>query len=134
MGKDIGKKYLILLNSPSKDEPYLYVKVTSQKKDKPAKVGCIPNLQLFFIPAGTAFFKKDMWIQLYEIYEFQANDVSISEDIEIVGSLPHTLIEAIVDCVFQSREDDILPLHKKLLRPTLQESLQKLAEKFSKKQ
>jgi len=31
----IGKKYLILLNTPGKNEPYLFVKTTSQKKDKP---------------------------------------------------------------------------------------------------
>jgi hypothetical protein len=35
-----GKKYLILLNTPGKKEPYLFVKTTSQKKDKPSTTGC----------------------------------------------------------------------------------------------
>jgi len=29
-----GKKYLILLNTPREKEPYLFVKTTSQKKEK----------------------------------------------------------------------------------------------------
>ena len=62
-----GKKYLILLNTPGKKEPYLFVKTTSQKKDKPSTTGCIKERSLFFIPAGRIFFPKDTWIQLYEL-------------------------------------------------------------------
>jgi hypothetical protein len=47
----IGKKYLILINTPSKNEPYLFLKITSQKKDKPTTSGCIKKHSLFFIPA-----------------------------------------------------------------------------------
>jgi len=62
----IGKKHLILLNSPDRKEPYFFVKATSQQKDKPAKLGCIKERSLFFIPAGNnTFFKKDTLIQLY---------------------------------------------------------------------
>ena len=62
-----GKKYLILLNTPGKKEPYLFVKTTSQKKDKPSTTGCIKERSLFIIPAGRIFFPKDTWIQLYEL-------------------------------------------------------------------
>jgi len=54
-----GKKYLILLNTAGKKEPYLFVKTTSQKKDKPSTIGCIKERSLFFIPAGKTFFPKD---------------------------------------------------------------------------
>lgn len=47
-----GKKYLVLLNTPSKTEPYIFVKTTSQQKDKPTMLGCIEERSLFFIPAG----------------------------------------------------------------------------------
>jgi hypothetical protein len=58
----LGVKLLILLNSPSKDEPYLCVKTTSQQKNKPSTPGCIQKESLFFIPAGSTFFQKDTWV------------------------------------------------------------------------
>jgi hypothetical protein len=57
-----GKKYLILLNTPRGKEPYLFVKSTSQKKEKPSTPNCIKDRSLYFIPAGKRFFKKDTWI------------------------------------------------------------------------
>ena len=127
----IGKKYLILLNSPGKKEPYLFVKTTSQQKDKPAKAGCIKERSLFFIPAGKAFFKKDTWVQLYELYEFAPHDIDTNKDITIEGSLNVKIIDDIVNCLFLSEEDDISGIHKGLLRPPLQDSLLKLKDKFN---
>jgi hypothetical protein len=74
-----GKKYLILLNTPTKNEPYLFVKTTSQKKNRPAKPGCIKERSLFFIPGGKAFFKRDTWVQLFEIYEFLPEDIDTNK-------------------------------------------------------
>jgi len=54
-----GKKYLVLLNTPTKKEPYIFVKTTSQQKNRPTKPGCIQEKSLFFIPAGKTFFKKN---------------------------------------------------------------------------
>jgi hypothetical protein len=129
----IGKKYLILLNSPSKDEPYLFVKTTSQQKNKPETLGCIKDRSLFFIPAGKMFFKKDTWVQLYEIYEFLPDDIDNNADITVEGSLDVKMIEKIVDCLFLAEEDNISTNRKNLLRPPLQSSLQKLKDKFNKK-
>ena len=42
-----GKKYLILLNTPKKNDPYLVVKTTSQRKNKPQTAGCIEDLSFF---------------------------------------------------------------------------------------
>lgn len=63
-----GKKYLVLLNTPSNNEPYIFVKTTSQQKNKPTSSGCIKKRSLFFIPGGKTFFPKNTWVQLYEIY------------------------------------------------------------------
>ena len=128
----IGKKYLILLNTPGKNEPYLFVKTTSQQKEKSTKAGCIKESSLFFIPAGKTFFKKDTWVQLYEIYEISPKDIDDKKEITIEGSLDVKMIDDIVSCLFLAEEDNISPIHKALLRPPLQDALQKLKDKFNK--
>lgn len=82
-----GIKYIILLNPPAKNKPYLFVKATSQKKDKPSAPGCIKDRSLFFIPGGKTFFPLDTWIQLYDIYELKPQDIDTDKKITIVGSL-----------------------------------------------
>ena len=127
-----GKKYLILLNTPGKDEPYLLVKTTSQKKGKPENPGCIKERSLFFIPAGKTFFKKDTWVQLYDIYEISPKDIDTTKDITVEGSLDAKMIDDIVNCLFDTEEDNISPIHKKLLRPPIEDALLKLKAKFDK--
>jgi hypothetical protein len=127
-----GKKYLILLNTPGKNEPYLFVKTTSQKKDKPSTAGCIKKRSLFFIPAGKTFFPKDTWVQLYDIYKFAPKVIDTNKDISVEGNLDAKMIDDIVNCLFDAEEDNIAPIQKKLLRPPLQDSLLKLKEKFNK--
>lgn len=130
----IGKKYIILLNSPAKKEPYLFVKATSQQKHKPARAGCIKERSLFFIPAGKTFFKKDTWVQLYELYEFTPDEIDNNKEMTVEGSLNVKMIDDIVNCLFLSEEDNIAGIHKELLRPPLQDSLLKLKDKFNKNQ
>ena len=129
----VGKKYIILLNSPGTNDPYLFVKTTSQKKDKPSEPGCIENRSLFFIPAKTTFFENDTWIQLHEIYSLTADVIEKDSDLKEEGSLDPKLIEKIVNCLFLSSKDDVSPEHRRLLRPPLEESLERLQAKFGKK-
>lgn len=129
----IGKKYLVLLNTASEKEPYLFVKATSQQKDRPATSGCIKERSLFFVPGGKTFFPKDTWIQLYELYPIFSKDINTNNDIGVVGSLDAKIIEALVNCLFESEEDNISPIYKKLLRPPLHDSFIKLKERFNKK-
>jgi len=126
-----GKKYLVLLNTPCKNEPYLFIKATSQKKNKPSTPGCIKDRSLYFIPAGKTFFKKDTWAQLYEIYAIHPHDIDNKKEISVEGGLDVKMIDDIVNCLFLAEEKNISPIHKKLLLPPLQESLLKLKEKFS---
>lgn len=127
----IGKKYIILLNSPAKKESYLFVKTTSQQKDKPAKAGCIKERSLFFIPAGKTFFKKDTWVQLYELYEFTPDEIDNNKEIIVEGSLNAKMIDDIVNCLFLSEKDNIAGIHKGLLRPPMQDSLLRLKDNFN---
>jgi hypothetical protein len=128
----IGKKYLILLNTPGENDPYLFVKTTSRKKNKPTTPGCIKKDSLFFIPAGKTFFPLDTWVQLFERYEFAPKEIDTNKDITIEGSLDVKVIDDIVNCLFETEEDNIIPTHKKLLRPPLHDSLLKLKQKFDK--
>ena len=104
-----GKKYLILLNTPGKDEPYLFVKTTSQKKSRSENPGCIRERSLFFIPAGKTFFRKDTWVQLYDIYEFSPKDIDTTKDITVEESLDAKMIDDIVNCLFETEADNISP-------------------------
>jgi len=152
----VGKKYIILLNSPANKDPYLFVKATSQQKHKPSRAGCIKERSLFFIPAGKTFFKKDTWVQLYELYEFTPDaagktffkkdtwvqlyelyeftpdEIDNNKEMTVEGSLNVKMIDDIVNCLFLSEEDNIAGIHKELLRPPLQDSLLKLKDKFNK--
>lgn len=110
----VGKKYLILLNTPSGNEPYLLVKTTSQKKDKPTHPGCIKKRSLFFIPADKTFFPKDTWIQLFEIYPIPPEDIESDKNISIAGNLDAKLIDDIVNCLFEAEQENIPLIYKKL--------------------
>lgn len=126
----VGKKYLILLNTPTQKESYLFVKTTSQKKDKPSKLGCIKERSLFFIPAGKTFFSLDTWVQLYELYEFTPKEIDSKKGITVEGSLDAKMIDDIVNCLFEAEEDNIAPFQKDLLRPPMQDYLLKLKQKY----
>ena len=127
-----GEKLILLLNTPGANEPYLFVKPTSQTTNKPYRSGCIEKQQLFFVPAKTTFFEKDTWIELYELYEILPVNIDNNPKIPHVGSLSEKLIADIVDCLLLCREDDISPAQKQLLQPPLQESIKKLKELFKK--
>ncbi len=126
----ISNKYLILLNSPKRSEPYLFVKTTSQQKDKSKKTGCLENDSLFFIPTGTTFFQKDTWIQLHEIYPIQPDHIHNNSKIEFIRELDPKIIDDIVKCLFLTQNNDIPKIYRHLLWPPIEEYKMKLAEKF----
>ncbi len=115
----IGKKYIILLNSPSSDEPYLIVKVTSKSDRKPRTIGGIIIRRLFFIPCDAKYcFNLDTWVQLHEIYEFDAAKMvksGINKEMMVHGKLAPVVVNQIVNCYIKSNGDDLLPKHRKLL-------------------
>lgn len=128
-----GIKYLILLNTPGKNEPYLFVKTTSQRKKKATKPGCMKKESLYFIPAGKTFFPLDTWVQLYELYPIPPKDIKTDKNISIVGTLDFKQTKDIIDCLFKAESENIAPVIQKLLRPPLHESLLKLKAKYDNK-
>jgi hypothetical protein len=115
----VGKKYIILLNSPQTDEPYLFVKVTSQQDGKPTTPGCIISRKLFFMPFdGKHCFKLNTWVQLHELYEFSPVGMvkfGMSKEMTVHGKITPIVVNQIVNCYIKSNGDDLLPKHRTLL-------------------
>jgi len=107
------------------------LKLHLNKKNRPTKPGCIQDKSLFFIPAGETFFKKNTWVQLYELYPIPPEDIDSIDEISLKGSLDVKIIDDIVNCLFLAEEENISPVFKNLLRPPIQNSLLKLQEKFN---
>ena len=129
----LGKKYLILLNLPRGNDPYLFVKATSQPKQRPRTAGCIKERSLFFISGGkTAIFPKDTWIQLHETYPIDCKAIHCDRDITMEGSLDSQTAKLIIDCLFAAEEDNLTQLVKDLLRSPVQSSLNNLESFFNK--
>jgi len=123
-------KFIILLNTPEKNDPCLFVPVTSKQWNKPKTEGCISLHRVFFLPAGTAFFRLDSWVELYPVYEIESIDSN--PNATIANQLKTAVIDEIVNCLLSCAGYDISGRHKKLLNPPLTASIQSLADKFKK--
>jgi len=114
---ELGEKLIIILNNPDPSkEPYLVCRTTSQEKNKPRKFGCNKELSLFYLPANHDFFEKDTWIQLYEIFPFNASsllDDHFKGELEVIGKLRELTIRQLINCVKKIK--DIAAAHKKLI-------------------
>lgn len=126
----IGNKLIILLNTPTKDEPYLFLKTTSKQKSKLSIPGCIKSHSLFFIEGGKVF-PLDTWVQLDEVYPMRCVDFERNKNIQIKGSLDANMIKAIIDCLFEAEGENLPHIIKNLLRPPFNDCLLKLKEKFN---
>jgi hypothetical protein len=116
---EIGKKYLIILNTPDikKPEPFLICKTTNQIKNKPKTPGCHAEKNLYCIEANSDFFPKRTWVQFFEIFEV-SHDEFIKQHFELglqvkVELKPET-INAIVNCI--KRSDDVSVYHLSILK------------------
>jgi len=114
---EIGKKLLVVLNDPDPaKEPYLLCRVTSQEKGKLRKFGCQEDPSFFFLPAGHDFFDKDTWVQLYEIFEVEADSLlkdHFEGHLEPRGALQEMTIRQLMNCIKKIK--DISGKHKKMI-------------------
>ncbi len=126
-------KFFILLNSPSKGEPFLFVKTTSQQKHRPVVPGCIETISTFFIPANKVFFDKNTWVLLHDIYPIEHKTIKGSPKVSLVGDLDASMIDAVLECLSKTQKNDIAPSHERLIWPNKLKSLDKLLEKYGRK-
>jgi len=116
---DNGKKFIILINNPQNLEPYLFIKTTTQQKNKPAVEGCHIKEEVFYIPSGKSFFLKNTWVQLHEIYAFTPTKLiadGINKALIRKSELTEQMISAIVNCLLKSNIEDIEPEYIELIK------------------
>ena len=116
---EIGRKYLIILNSPDikKIEPFLFCKTTSQSQNKPQTPGCHAEKNLYCIGAQFDFFPKKTWVQFFEMFEVNYDEFikqHFELGVEVKGELRTETISAIINCIKKS--DDVSAYHLSLLK------------------
>lgn len=116
-GGEVGKKLLIILNTPQDNDPYLCCKTTSQPKYGLEKEGCYNNKNVYVLNPIPRCFSLKTWVQFHDLYEFDSQSflqAHFRGDIDIKGNLPTQVINAIVNCVKKS--EDISKYHLMLLK------------------
>lgn len=131
----IGNKLLILLNTPTHDQAFLFVTTTSKKHDKPDTHGCYKHLSqgIFFIPfGGCSFFDRDTWLLLSQRYEIWPEDKHFKNDWRHIGQLNSKLMDNVLKCLFKYHSDDISLSHEEWIRPKIESLKNQLADHFNK--
>ena len=130
----VGQKLLVILNSLRKNQPFLSVKTTSQQDNKPKTPGCIDvgHRSLFYIPARKDFFVDDTWVQIYSFEAIDYDYVVSHPDIKEIGTLKLKTVDDIITCLYKTWGDNIAAWQKKVLQPSLSESVLKLKNRFTK--
>lgn len=126
-----GRKYIVLLNNSEGGGLSLVLKTTSQRKRRPITPGCIADWGLFFIPAQSAHFPKDTWVQLFPVFPIQ--NLESDEDIDYFGHLPDPLFRDLLDCLLESQAEDLTQAQLEILLPQSSVSLKHLADHFNNK-
>ena len=127
-----GRKLLILLNTPQKNENYILVKTTSRQKKKPATPGCIENHhKVYYLPSQKDFFHKNTWVQLDNFFLFLPAEANIR--FKKTGQLSDKTIDKVVKCFLKINELDLSPKIQKLIIPPIANGILNLAEKFKKR-
>ena len=116
---EIGRKYLIMLNTPEikKSEPFLFCKTTSQSQNKPPTPGCHAEKNLYCIDAHYDFFPKKTWVQFFEMFEVNYDEFikqHFELGLEVKGELKTETISAIINCIKKS--DDVSAYYLALLK------------------
>lgn len=128
-----GIKRIVLLNTPKNTDNYLFVKTTSQKKDKPETPGCLAHpSSLFYIPEGRAApFPLNTWVQFHELYPMTPDSIIGNERVRRLGTLDVKMIDDIVNCLFETEGDNISPAYERFLRPPITSSILQLKDKWN---
>lgn len=99
---ETGEKLLIILNTPSSEEPYLVCKTTSKCKFCITKEGCHSDKGIYHIRANFDGFKEHTWIQLDSITELTKKELIDAHFKQVCTSkfcLKDATIRAILNCI-----------------------------------
>lgn len=112
---DSSDKLLVVLGA-RQGQNIIGVLTTPQAHRRDAKPGCHANDGYYFIPAGSAGFPKDTWVELYRPQELsfaEAAKAFMSDDANVVSNLSVEIANAIRNCIKRTR--DITPHQTSLL-------------------
>lgn len=112
-----ARKLLVVLNDAA-CAYYVIVKLTSQRHDKGATLGCQPRdrFQNFYLPQGTCVLSKNSWVMLDEFYETDPNklfQLKLKGQLEVIGGLDEATTKALLVCAIESL--DISDRHAQVL-------------------
>ncbi|MDO9028020.1 MAG: hypothetical protein Q7U68_04075 [Candidatus Roizmanbacteria bacterium] len=115
---EIGEKYLIILNTPQHDEPYLCCKTTSKcQKHGITTEGCHPHKNIYMLRANHDWFPHDTCIQFHELYEIKMSEFLKAKLQDNTCEIKHCLRDetsgAIRNCIKKS--DDVSEYHLELI-------------------
>lgn len=114
---EIGEKLLIILNTPTPNEPYLVCRTTSKCKYYITKEGCHEDKGIYHIKANRDGFSYDTWIQLSDIFEFTQEELLNARHVHKTCQIKHCLkentIRAILNCIWKC--DDVTQYQLDLL-------------------
>ncbi len=131
----VGNKLLVLLNTPMRNQEFLFVTTTSRRKRRMNKPGCGKYYQQgeYFIKKGQSGFDKDTWLILCDIYPFKAKDIDDNPNFHRLkcAVLSEKTMRDVIDCLFKHHEDDIPEIYEDMLRPPMTASLLELARHFN---
>ena len=99
---EIGRKFLVLLNSPTNKDDFIFCLSTSQQKDKTLKECCQEEMAVFFLRAGKDFFPKNTWLKFDGLYSFTLEKflkLHTDNDLECVAKLQDLTVRQIKKCI-----------------------------------
>lgn len=111
-----GLKLLILLNTPSQEEPYLFCETTSQQQFRSRNFGCNPYKEYFFIPEDRDWFNRETWIKLDTITPWIAATIikdGIDGKLVRKNELSENIFNAIKNCI--KKTDTIINKYKNMI-------------------
>lgn len=116
-----GKKPLVLLNEPRTREEvkegYVFAKTTSQQKNRQRTPPCNIKWSEFFIPGGADWFESDTWVQLDELFVFEADTVikdRLTGDLAFKSFLKDETLGGLKNCALKC--DDVSEVHKSIIK------------------
>ena len=111
-----GEKLIIILNVPKNKESFLVCRTTSKPQFYINKRGCYSDKNIYYIDANFDWFRKNTWIQFYELTEIDNASFlnnHFKGNLEIKGCLRTETIQAIINCIKKS--EDVSNYHMRLL-------------------
>jgi hypothetical protein len=116
----ITKKFLIVLNEATSNNPHLLLLTTSQQWKRNTSPGCYAKENYFVIQENNDWFDKNTWVLFDPIIEYNFRkelEEHFKQNLESKAFLKQETIRAIINCLKQS--DDITPYQISLLESRL---------------